>query len=282
MCCFLCFLNACFRFHNRWQSLSDTSWAHQVCRVGNRKATTKMSFAKHHGSYLSHTKLWNAFPLSPTHIVYTHLYSSPHTWLYSSFPASAGSLSLTLMERTNRTSATVWLNSNTQSGVNQLFTGSVQKLCCVEVSAHLSCGWTLPVVLSLVCFPTAPTTTGGKTPPGREASCRSSEMSRSPERKWDQETKKERTTSLFHFHPLLLLLLLLAPPPLSSSPLPSSPGWACQPLERQSDMPSAAVYQGLIKGGWQCRIEPNQGGSWTRADCASSLSNASDWKWSHS
>lgn len=170
MCCFLCFLNACFRFHNRWQSLSDTSWAHQVCRVGNRKATTKMSFAKHHGSYLSHTKLWNAFPLSPTHIVYTHLYSSPHTWLYSSFPASAGSLSLTLMERTNRTSATVWLNSNTQSGVNQLFTGSVQKLCCVEVSAHLSCGWTLPVVLSLVCFSTAPTTTGGKTPPGREAS----------------------------------------------------------------------------------------------------------------
>lgn len=96
MCCFLCFLNACFRFHNRWQSLSDTSWAHQVCRVGNRKATTKMSFAKHHGSYLSHTKLWNAFPLSPTHIVYTHLYSSPHTWLYSSFPASAGSLSLWL------------------------------------------------------------------------------------------------------------------------------------------------------------------------------------------
>lgn len=96
MCCFLCFLNACFRFHNRWQSLSDTSWAHQVRRVGNRKATTKMSFAKHHGSYLSHTKLWNAFPLSPTHIVYTHLYSSPHTWLYSSFPASAGSLSLWL------------------------------------------------------------------------------------------------------------------------------------------------------------------------------------------
>lgn len=147
----------------------------------------------------------------------------------------------------NKCNSLTQLQHAKQSCVNQLFTGSVQKLCCVEVSAHLSCGWTLPVVLSLVCFPTAPTTTGGKTPPGREASCRSSEMSRSPERKWDRETKKERTTSLFHFHPLLLLLL--APPPLSSSPLPSSPGWACQPLERQSDMPSAAVYQGLIKGG---------------------------------
>lgn len=70
----------------------------------------------------------------------------------------------------NKCNSLTQLQHAKQSCVNQLFTGSVQKLCCVEVSAHLSCGWTLPVVLSLVCFPTVPTTTGGKTPPGREAS----------------------------------------------------------------------------------------------------------------
>lgn len=97
--------------------------------------------------------------------------------------------------------------------------------------------------------------------PTWQGSC---ETTGSPERKWERETKGERTTSLFHFHPLLppLLLPRLAPPPLSSPPLPSSPGWACQPLERQSDMPSAAGYHELIKGGWRRRIQPNQGGSW--------------------
>lgn len=66
------------------------------------------------------------------------------------------------------------------------------------------------------------------------------------------------------------LTLPLSPPTAAASspsllfispPLPSPPGWACQSWERQSDMSLAAGYQGLIKGGWQCRMEPIQGGS---------------------
>lgn len=136
-----------------------------------------MSFSKHHGNYLSHTRLWNAFSLSPTHVAYTHFYSSPHTWLHPSSSASAGSLSLWLgwsaqREQAQQSDSTPTLNTKRrQSAVYRFCTDAV----CVEeflglLSTHLLSGWTLPVFLSLVSFPTAPTTAGGKTPPGREAS----------------------------------------------------------------------------------------------------------------
>lgn len=76
----------------------------------------------------------------------------------------------------------------------------------------------------------------------------------------------ERTTSLFHFHLLLLHLLAPASPPYGSpscTSFPSSAGPALGEAIRHSV--SKGGRKGLIKGGWQCRMEPNQGGSWTRA-----------------
>lgn len=87
-------------------------------------------------------------------------------------------------------------------------------------------------------------------------------------KRWEMNGKRategEWTPSLFHFHLLLLLLLAPAsPPPSSPSPPPSAP------QQDQPDSPwrgnqtfwERRARDGLIKGGWQCKIEPRQGGS---------------------
>lgn len=125
-------------------------------------------------------------------------------------------------------------------------------------------GSTLPAGL-VVCFPTAPSTTGGKPHLAEQLEA----VNRLGVQRWNGN-KRARTKGLPHsftFTPhcccccccwLPLPLPLLLP----------QPRWACQPSERQPDTSSAAGYQGLIKGGWQCRMEPIQGGSWMEAACA--------------
>lgn len=69
------------------------------------------------------------------------------------------------------------LQHTAQSTINQLENKlrSKQLVPSIAVNSPLGGGWTLPVVLSqnsfaLVCFPTVPDATGGKTPHDREAS----------------------------------------------------------------------------------------------------------------
>lgn len=118
-------------------------------------------------------------------------------------------------------------------------------LCCQLTSSGMDAAF------ELVCVPTAPTTTGGKTPPGKEAgSCETTGRQRG------NGNERQRRKGLPHsstFTPCCCCCCWL---PLLSLRLPSPPGWACQPSERQSDMSSAAGYQGLIKAGWHCRIQP--------------------------
>lgn len=143
----------------------------------------------------------------------------------------------------------------------------------------------LPVLshkwFALVCFPSASFTTAGNTPTWQRSSrsCEDYWESREEMGTRDKERKDYLTLSLSP--PAAASGVAGSPSSLSSSPLPSSSRWACQPLERQSDVPLAAGYWGLIKGGWQRRTEPSLGGSWTRAHCALSLQDASDWKWCH-
>lgn len=131
-------------------------------------------------------------------------------------------------------------------------------------------------LVSLLC----PGAAQSKTPYDRKVSKEAaSDDQDSPGRKTQLRDKGRKDYLKLPLSPPAAAAAATGPPPTPPPPLSSpTPSPLCRTgllalRKRQSDVPSAAGHQGLIKGGWQRRMEPNRGGSWTRADrvCAECL-----------